>query len=159
MPRPMQTTRRFAALAVASALLLGACTGGDEGSGTTGATGGVGITGSQDTGPTPAQTLTPGVGTFTYENGGLTVTFDVEGSSGTLEVDNRSGHDLDDPDLYVLDAVDGHEIAVDVRQSAPVAAGEIATFDVSLGEVDVDQVGLLVLLFGRDNYGAFVRTG
>jgi len=59
----------------------------------------------------------------------------------------------------VLDAVDGHEIEVDVLQSAPVDAGETAIFDVSLSEVDVDQIGLLVLLFGRDDYGAFVRTG
>lgn len=159
MPRPMETTRRFAVLALAGTLLLGACTGSGDGSDATGSTGGAGITGVQDTGPTPAQTLTPGVGTFTYENGGLTVTADIEGSSGTLEVDNRSGHDLAAPDLYVLDAVDGHEVAVDVAESEPVAAGETATFDVSLGEVDVDQVGLLVLLFGNDNYGAFVRTG
>jgi len=156
MPRPMETTARFAALAVAAALVLGACTGGEDGSRTTGATGG---TGSQDTGPTPAQTLTPGVGTFTYENAGLTVIVHVEGSTGTLEVDNLSGHDLDEPGLYVLDAVDGHEISVDVSRSAPVAAGETASFDVSLGEVDIDQIGLLVLLFGRDNFGAFVRTG
>ena len=155
----MEPTRRFVMLAVAGSMLLAGCTGsGDEGD-ATGATGGVGITGVQDTGPTPAQTLTPGVGSFTYENGGLTVTVDVEGSAGTLEVDNRSGHDLDAPDLYVLDAVDGHEIAVDVTEGAPIGAGETATFDVSLGDVDVDQVGLLVLLFGKDNYGAFVRTG
>jgi hypothetical protein len=155
----METTRRFAALAVALTLLLGACTSSGEGSDSTGPTGTAGITGVQDTGPTPAPTLTPGVGTFTYENGGLTVTADVEGSSGLLEVANRSGNDLGAPDLYVLDAVDGHEIPVDVVGSAPVPAGETSTFDISLGEIDVDQVGLLVLLFGKDNYGAFVRTG
>ena len=153
MPRPMETTARLAALAVATALLLGACTGSDDGSGATVATG------PQSTGPTPAQTLSPGVGKFTYENSGLTVRVDVEGSTGTLEVDNQSDHDLDEPDLYVLDAVDGHEIAIDVQQGAPVASGETASFDIALGEVDVDQIGLLVLLFGRDNFGAFVRTG
>ncbi len=42
--------------------------------------------------------------------------------------------------------------------SAPVAAGERATFDVTLDGVTVDDIGLLVLLFGADNYGAFVRT-
>jgi hypothetical protein len=152
----MQTTRHFVAFAVAAAPLLGACTGGDDGL-------------QRPTPPvasasparrTPVRrSATPGVGTFTYENVGVTVRFDVEGSVGTLEVDNRSGLDLDRPDIYVVDAVDGHEIAVDVRQSAPVADGDTATFDVSLGEADVDQIGLLVLLFGTDNYGAFVRTG
>jgi hypothetical protein len=152
----LKTTRRFAALALASALFLGACTGGEEdpnGEDLTGATG------SQDTGPTPAQTFTPGVGVFTYENAGLKVTVNIEGTSGTVEVDNGTDHDLEQLDLYVLDAVDGHEIQVEVRGSTPVAAGDPATFEISLGETEVDQIGLLVLLFGKDNYGAFVRTG
>lgn len=151
----MQTTRRFAALALASTLLLGACTGGDDGP----ADGGTGVpTGSEDTGPTPAASFTPGVGEFTYENAGLQVRADIEGTTGTVEVDNGSDNDLDPLGLYVLDAVDGHEVDVQVQGSAPVAAGEKATFQVSL-DTDVDQIGLLILLFGKDNYGAFVRTG
>ena len=155
MPRPVQTTRRFAAFALASALLLGACTGGTEGpSGGT-----AGVTGPEDTGPTPAASFTPGVGQYTYENAGLKVTADIQGTSGTLEVDNATENDLEQPGLYILDAVDGHRIEVDVQGSAPVAAGDTATFDISLGQTDVDQIGLLILLFGKDNYGAFVRTG
>jgi hypothetical protein len=42
--------------------------------------------------------------------------------------------------------------------SAPVAAGEQASFDVKLDGITVDDIGLLVLLFGADSYGAFVRT-
>ena len=42
--------------------------------------------------------------------------------------------------------------------STPVAAGERATFDVRLDGITVDDIGLLVLLFGADDYGAFVRT-
>jgi len=157
MPRPVKTTRRFAVLTLASALLLGACTGGEEPN--VGPTDSTGSTGSQDTGPTPAQTFTPGVGVFTYENAGLKVTVNIQGTSGTVEVDNGTDHDLDKLDLYVLDAVDGHEIQVEVQGSEPVAAGDPATFEISLGETEVDQIGLLVLLFGKDNYGAFVRTG
>lgn len=151
----MQSTRRFAALALVSTLLLGACTGGDGGSGD-GGTGG--LTGPQDTGPTPAASFTPGVGEFTYENAGLRVTADIEGATGTVAVDNGSDNDLDPLGLYVLDAVDGHEVEVQVQGSAPVAAGEEATFEIAL-DTDVDQIGLLILLFGKDNYGAFVRTG
>ena len=156
MPRPVKTTRRFAALALASALLLGACTGGEENPNGQAPTG---STGSQDTGPTPAQTFSPGVGVFTYENAGLKVTVSIQGTSGTVEVDNGTDNALEELDLYVLDAVDGHEIQVEVQGSAPVAAGDPATFEISLGKTEVDQIGLLVLLFGKDNYGAFVRTG
>jgi hypothetical protein len=151
----MEPTRRFAALSLATVLLLGACTaGGDDPNGEA-----TGSTGSEETGPTPAQTTIPGVGVFTYQNAGLRVTADIEGTQGTLEVDNGTDNDLERPGLYILDAVDGHEIPVDVAASAPVPAGEAGTFAISLGQTDVDQIGLLVLLFGKDNYGAFVRTG
>jgi hypothetical protein len=96
---------------------------------------------------------------FTYENAGLKVTADIQGASGTVEVDNATDNDLGPLGLYILDAVDGHEVEVEVQGSVPVPAGQTATFPVSLGEADVDQIGLLVLLFGQDNYGAFVRTG
>ncbi len=52
------------------------------------------------------------------------MTLDLDGSDGTLEVENDSEHDLDPPGLYVEDAVDGHEIDGEVVDSAPVAAGE-----------------------------------
>ncbi|HET7308850.1 MAG TPA: hypothetical protein VFJ54_01860, partial [Actinomycetota bacterium] len=110
--------------------------------------------------PTPAQSFTgaPGTATYEYANEGLLVTVALDGSEGTLEVENDSEHDLDPPGLYVEDAVDGHEIDGEVVDSAPVGAGESATFDVTLDDITVDDIGLLVLLFGADNYGAFVRT-
>jgi hypothetical protein len=138
-------------------IALTACTGGDDGgSGSTASTGP--STTSQV--PTPAQTFTgaPGTATYEYANEGLLVTLDLDGSNGTLAVENDSEHDLDPPGLYVEDAVDGHEIDVEVVDSTPVAAGERATFDVKLDGITVDDIGLLVLLFGADNYGAFVRT-
>src|SRR5207344_970739 len=139
-------------------IALWACTGGGGG-------GGGGSTGSTSPSttsevPTPAQTFTgaPGTATYEYANQGLLVTVELDGSDGTLEVDNGSEHDLDPPGLYVEDAVDGHEIDCEVVDSAAVAAGEGATFDVRLEGITVDDIGLLVLLFGADNYGAFVRT-
>jgi hypothetical protein len=153
MPRPMKPTGRLVAL-VCLAIALGACTGGDGGS--------TGSTGRSTTSevPTPAQTITgaPGTATYEYANEGLLVTVDLDGSDGTLEVENDSGHDLEPPGLYVEDAVDGHEIDGEVVDSEPVAAGETASFDVRLDGIAVDDIGLLVLLFGADNYGAFVRT-
>ncbi|HEU4832400.1 MAG TPA: hypothetical protein VFU18_06815 [Actinomycetota bacterium] len=149
----MKPTGRLVAL-LCLAIALGACTGGDGGS--TGATGASTISEV----PTPAQTFTgaPGTATYEYANEGLVVTVGLDGSDGTLEVANDSEHDLGPPGLYVEDAVDGHEIDGEVADSAPVAAGETATFDVRLDGITVDDIGLLVLLFGADNYGAFVRT-
>src|SRR5262245_5389740 len=155
MPRPMKPTGRLVAL-VCLAVAVAACTGGDAG-GDSGSTGSKITTGEV---PTPAQTFTgaPGTATYEYANQGLLVTVDLDGSDGTLEVENDSEHELDAPGLYVEDAVDGHEVDGDVLDSAPVAAGETATFDVRLDDITVDDIGLLVLLFGSDNYGAFVRT-
>jgi len=157
MPRPMKPTGRLVAL-LCLPIALGACTGGGGG-------GGGGSTGSTSPSttsevPTPAQTFTgaPGTATYEYANEGLLVTVDLDGSDGTLEVENDSEHDLDPPGLYVEDAVDGHEIDGAVVDSAPVAAGQSATFDVRLDDISVHDIGLLVLLFGADNYGAFVRT-
>jgi hypothetical protein len=153
MPRPMKPTGRLVAL-LCLATALGACTGGDGGS--------TASTGPSTTGevPTPAQTFTgaPGTATYEYANEGLLVTVDLDGSDGTLEVQNGSEHDLAPPGLYVEDAADGHEIDGEVVDSAPVSAGQTATFDVRLDDITVDDIGLLVLLFGADNYGAFVRT-
>jgi hypothetical protein len=153
MPRPMKPTGRLVAL-LCLAIALGGCTGGDGGS--TGSTGRTTTT----VVPTPAQTFTgaPGTATYEYANEGLLVTVHLDGSDGTLEVENDSEHDLGPPGLYVEDAVDGHEIDGEVVNSAAVAAGETATFDVRLDGITVDDIGLLVLLFGDDNYGAFVRT-
>ena len=153
MPRPMKPTGRVVVLLLL-AIALGACTGDD---GDTTAPSGPSPTSDV---PTPAQTFTgaPGTAVFEYANEGLLVTLELDGSEGTLEVDNGSANDLDAPGVYVKDAVDGHEIGGEVLASAPVAAGERATFDVTLDGITVDDIGLLVLLFGEDDYGAFVRT-
>jgi len=152
----MKPTGRFVAV-LCLAIALGACTGDDAGGNASTASTGPSTTSQV---PTPAQTFTgaPGTATYEYANEGLLVTLDLNGSNGTLAVENDSDHDLDPPGLYVEDAVDGHEIDVQVVDSAPVAAGEQASFDVKLDGITVDDIGLLVLLFGADNYGAFVRT-
>jgi hypothetical protein len=153
MPRPMKPTGRVVVLLLL-AIALGACTG-DDGD----ATAPTGPSPTSDV-PTPAETFTgaPGTAVYEYANEGLLVTLELDGSEGTLQVDNGSANDLDAPGVYVKDAVDGHEIDGEVVASTPVAAGERATFDVRLDGITVDDIGLLVLLFGADDYGAFVRT-
>lgn len=163
MPRPVKTTGRFVVLAAAVVvLLLPVCTA-DEGSsgGTANGTGGTGPSGATFI-PTPAVTFTgpPGTAVYTYANEGLVVTVDLDGNRGTLTVKNETPRDLEGPDVYVLDAADGHEIPGEVTSSAPIPAGATVSFDVAIGSIkDAGDIGLLVLLFGADNYGAFVRTG
>jgi hypothetical protein len=158
MPRLMKSTGRLVALTLAVALALGACTG-DDGDGDPVATGGTGATGTTDGGPTPVVSGSATSGTYEYENGGLHVTLDVEGTAGTMEVDNGSGRDLDAPAFYILHATDP-TVRVDgvVTGAAPVGAGATESFDVSFEGIEIADIGAIALLFGTDNYGLFVRT-
>lgn len=155
----MKTTGRFASL-VLVLLALVACTGdgedGDGGPGPTNATAGSGPT--ADTGPTPVPSGPPTRGTYEYVNGPLRVVLRIDGTTGTMEVDNGTERELPRPDFYLLDARDGAEIEGDVAAPAPVPAGNSGTFDVSFEGIEVREIGAVVLLFGPDNYGLFVRT-
>lgn len=159
MPRPVKPTVRFIALALALAALLAACTGEENGGGepTGPGTGGTGIT-TGGVGPTPVTTGPAARGTYEYVNAGLRVVVEIDGTEGTMEVDNGTERELESPDFYILDARDGTEIEGEVAEPAPTPAGETATFTISFEGIEVRNIGLLVLLFGTDNYGAFVRT-
>jgi hypothetical protein len=96
---------------------------------------------------------------YRYQNAGLVAVLKFRGAGGTLQVENDSGFDLPAPGFYVLDARDGHEIDGTVRNSEPVPDGTKKSFQISVGEgFDLDNVGLVVLLMGEDNYGAFVNV-
>lgn len=156
----MKTTGRFAALVVVLLVALAACTGdgedGDGGPGPTNATAGSGP--EADTGPTPVQGGPATRGTYEYVNGPLRVVLRIDGTTGTMEVDNGTDRELPRPDFYLLDARDGSEIEGEVDTPAPVPAGDTGTFDVSFEGIEVREIGAVVLLFGPDNYGLFVRT-
>ncbi len=135
---------RLAALVVL-ALVLGACTG----------------TAAGGSSPTPGGStdvvVPPGTGVYLYANAGLTATLELKGSAGTLKIVNETGRALPKPDFYVLDARDGKRFEGTIEASAPVENGATATFDVSIAaSADPKQIGLVVLLMGSDNYGAFV---
>jgi hypothetical protein len=151
----MKTTGRFAALSLVFVLALAACTGG------TGPDGKSPSDGSGASGGSSAPTETfsgpPGTALYRYVNAGLTATMRLDGNTGTLEIDNATGRELAKPSFYILDARDGTQIDGTVDTATTVPDGETATFDVSYGGLDIKNIGLLVLLMGRDNYGAFVR--
>lgn len=167
MPRPVKTTRRSAALIFAAAVAFVGCTGGgtDGSAGPTGGTGGTGGTGATgatgETGPSPAVTFTgpPGTGVYEYANAGLKVTLEIDRNEGTLTIENGTGRELPEPDFYILDARDGSRIEGEVLDPAPIPAGQTATYDAAFRGIEVRNIGLVILLLGEDNYGAFVRTG
>jgi hypothetical protein len=155
--------RAFAlALSIVLALSLAACTGSDGGGdGTTGGgTGGTGVSGvtGGDVGPTPVVSGSASSGTYEYDNAGLRVVVDIDGTSGTMEVDNGTDRELPPPGFYILDARDGTEIDGEVTDPTSIGAGDTASFDIAFSGIEVKEIGAIALLFGPDNYGLFVRT-
>lgn len=91
-------------------------------------------------------------GEWTYENNGVTVAFSWEG--GALSVDNGSDAELGPPGLYVVTQTQ-ERVDAEVAATAPVPDGDavdlVAAFPADL---TLDDVGLVVLLFGDQNWGA-----
>ena len=145
----MPTLRRFVA-PVGLLLLLGAgCTGDGSSVFSTGTP-----SSSQTATETVPHSFTPGQ--FRYANAGLVVTLKLQGNTGTMNVDNGSGFALGQPDLYVLDGLTGKHIDGNVVDAQPIDDGATASFQVQFPpEVTPKSLGLVILLFGSDNYGAF----
>jgi hypothetical protein len=143
----MATLRRFVAPVALLAVLGAGCTGED---------GSVIPTESQTSSQTPTAVASFTPGTFRYQNAGLQVHLQLEANTGTMDVDNDSGFALGKPDLYVLDGLTGTRIDGRVLDAAPVEDGATASFQVQFPpEVTPKSLGLVILLFGSDNYGAF----
>jgi hypothetical protein len=147
----MKTTGR--ALAVALALVLAGCTGSGDNGGKS--PGGGGNPGNGSGEPSVTISIPASSSVYRYENEGLVATIDF--GAHTLEIDISTGRELPKPGFYVLDARDGHRVDGTVDGAANVPEGQTMTFDVSLPGVEAKSVGLVVLLIGKDNYGAFVQ--
>jgi len=156
MPDRMQPTHRFARIVAGlllAVVLAAACSSGGSEPGPTG------TNGSGGENPTPVQTATgpPGTAVYRYANAGLVATMRLEGETGSLEIENGTGSELPPPDFYILDARDGRRVKGDVRDPTSIPDGQTMTFDVSFSGLGIDNIGLVILLMGRDNYGAFAR--
>ena len=137
-------------LVVLLAAITVACHGGGSSSST------VPPTGSRPVTVTPSMQVSFTPGSFKYVNSGLTVTLQLTNNTGTMVVQNKTGHGLDKPDLYVEDGTDGHRIDGRVIGAAPIADGETKTFQVQFPPlVSPKEIGLVLLLFGTLNFGAF----
>ena len=136
--------------ALLAALLLGACT--DDAPAAPDQSGGTTTTGS-----TKESTPAPPPGEYSYENAGVIATLKYAPDESTLHVTNHTGAEIPAPGIYMLDARDGHRIAGTVEDSAPVPTGTSKDFTVTFAsQEDQSNVGLMILLIGHANYGAFV---
>ncbi|MBI3648525.1 MAG: hypothetical protein HY240_07250 [Actinobacteria bacterium] len=104
--------------------------------------------------PSPPAVITPGQ--YRWSSGGLVVTLTLKTSVGKMVVNNDTHSALAAPGIYVLDAATGKRIDGEVVGAAPVGVGDVGVFRVKFptGVNDKDS-GMVILLFGTDNYGAF----
>jgi len=102
-----------------------------------------------DTGDVPFE---PGEFGFAWR--GVDIRFSMDGSAGTLEIDNGSGARLGAPGLYAI-LGDGTRSDATIATAGPIQDGEQVSFDVTFSDgVDETTVGLIVLLIGDKNWGA-----
>jgi len=156
MPDRMKTTHRnalFLWIIVATTLAV-SCTKSTDAepyaNGTTGSGSGTVTPGETATGP-------PGTAVYRYTNPGLVATMSLDGDSGTLAIENDTGRELPPPGFYILDARNGDRVNGQVKDAVSTPDGETKTFRVSFGGLGIKDIGLVILVIGHDNYGAFAR--
>jgi hypothetical protein len=81
----------------------------------------------------------------------------LEGDSGTLTMKNDTDAELPPPGFYILDASTGDRVIGEVKDQTVVPIGETRTFRVSFSGLGIKDIGLVILVIGHDNYGAFAR--
>jgi len=115
-----------------------------------------------DAGDASPQTSPPPVtSTDSYvftDAAGIEARLTLEGeAAAVLTVGNDTGDSLPKPGVFVLDARDGARTSWTVIDSSPIPDGERAEFRVERSPVpEAKHIGLVVLLLGGEDYGAFV---
>ena len=153
----MKTTYRGLLLLwiVVAGTVAASCTSTDEeprASGTTGSG-----SGSETVTHEATATGPPGTAVYRYANIGLLATMSLDGDSGTLAIENDTGRELPPPGFYILDARTGDRVGGEVKDPTSIPNGETKTFKISFGGLAIKDIGLVILLVGHDNYGAFAR--
>jgi hypothetical protein len=146
----MGTRRPLALLFVAASLLAAAC----SKSGTA-ASSGPSSTGGGSPTSSPSPVFAKGV--YAINAYGIVATMrpNADGT-WTLNVANHGGFTVGKPSVYELAATDGHRVNGVVTGSVPVPNGQSKQFAVKFGTgYDRANVGLVVLVLGANNYGAF----
>jgi hypothetical protein len=94
-------------------------------------------------------------GKFAYSYLDVEATLAWSGGNGTLAVHNGSESELGPPGLYAVTA-ERPRVPGTVLDAASIPGGASATFDVTFPEdLSPDAVGMIALLFGNENWGAF----
>ncbi len=94
-------------------------------------------------------------GRFAYSYLGVGATLSWSGGEGTLKVHNGSDTQLGAPGLYAV-TTDRPQVPGTVTDAAAIPAGGSGTFAVAFpSDLAPDDVGLIALLFGDENWGAF----
>jgi hypothetical protein len=94
---------------------------------------------------------------YLYTNPGLVATMRLDGDSGTLTIENDTGAELPSPGFYILDAGTGDRVVGQVKDPTVIPIGETRTFRVSFSGLGIREIGLVILVIGHDNDGAFAR--
>ena len=109
--------------------------------------------GSPQTSPPPVTSTDSYV--FT-DAAGIEARITIEEEGAVLTVENDTGGTLPRPGVYVLDARDGSRVDWTVVEAAALSEGE-SEWQVERPTVpEPKHIGLVVLLFGGEDYGAFV---
>jgi hypothetical protein len=97
-------------------------------------------------------TIVPGV--WTYDLRGLKATFVWKEGPATLAVKNGSGRDVGAPAIYVV-TQEQKRVEGSLDGSVPLADGAQGMYAVTFpGDLKREDVGLVVLELGDENYGA-----
>ena len=126
-------------------LALTGCTGGDDPTEPS--------EGSPKTSPPPITSTDSYV--FT-DAAGIEARLKIEGEGALLTLTNDTGAELPEPGVFVLDARDGVRTDWHVLDASAVAEGETEWVVERPPEPGAKNIGLVVLLFGGEDYGAFV---
>lgn len=142
-PRPWRTAATAVLLAATAAAACTSSTGGADGS------------------PTPTavvtQTPTSSAMDYTYARSGVSARLRYTPGGGVLTIANKSGEEIPQPGVYLLRAEDGRRVEGTVAGAAPLPNGASRTYRVTFAASFARRdVGLILLLIGRDNYGAFI---
>ncbi|MEX0754216.1 MAG: hypothetical protein WD206_04395 [Actinomycetota bacterium] len=96
-------------------------------------------------------------GKYLYQNAGLRVTADFDGNVGTLLIINKTGRDVPEPSLYIRAADDGARVQGTVEAASGIEDDKRKEFAFEFPPtVNPNTIGLLFLVMGEDDYGAFV---
>lgn len=94
-------------------------------------------------------------GTYLYNNYGVRATLKPDGENWALEVTNNTSAPLGNVNIYALDAATGRQINATVEDATGLDPKKSGEYTVTGLPTESRNVGLMILEFGEENWGAF----